>query len=433
MRLVDWPQPILAAAEKGDYGKVIRLARVSQNMTQEELGRATGYSQAAISRIERGGPAAYDIRVLRLFSKVLRIPHSLLGLADSPTAEIDPSELPVKRREFLAKSTAVAAFALPTAPDTRTEMSRAIHTITGTQRRLDASVSSRELVGPVRAHLRMAIAKSTQVTDPIERRAIAAAASEAAGFAAWLHWDMQDIGSAYDCYRTAIKAARTVENPLLTAYMLGSLASLSLYHGDAEDALAFLAESSGLIGPAAEPTPRAWLACLEASAHAVARAEYAAWSALDKAAAAIEQADQDGSPPWPWVFPFDHRKLATQRLRCAVSLHKPEQAFLAAQEIGKELCSGHLKQDAILLLDLASAHIQSGDPDEGFRLATRAVTVAIETRSARVLESARRLRRSYPGPTASFLRDFDETLRSATYPPGEPVGSHRHHGASGVA
>jgi hypothetical protein len=51
---------------------------------------------------------------------------------------------------------------------------------------------------------------------------VAAAASEAAGFAAWLHADMYDIGSARAYYRMAIARARQAGQDLLAGYMLGS-------------------------------------------------------------------------------------------------------------------------------------------------------------------------------------------------------------------
>jgi hypothetical protein len=57
---------------------------------------------------------------------------------------------------------------------------------------------------------------------------VAAAASEAAGFAAWLHADMYDIGSARAYDRMAIGRARQAGHDLLAGYMLGSLAAFEL-------------------------------------------------------------------------------------------------------------------------------------------------------------------------------------------------------------
>jgi hypothetical protein len=50
---------------------------------------------------------------------------------------------------------------------------------------------------------------------------VAAAVSEAAGFAAWLHADMHDVGTARSYYRLAIERARLSGQRLLAGYMLG--------------------------------------------------------------------------------------------------------------------------------------------------------------------------------------------------------------------
>ena len=57
---------------------------------------------------------------------------------------------------------------------------------------------------------------------------VAAAAREAAGFAAWLHADMYDIGSARAYYRMAVGRARQAGHDLLAGYMLGSLAAFEI-------------------------------------------------------------------------------------------------------------------------------------------------------------------------------------------------------------
>ena len=74
-------------------------------MSQADLGAATGFSQAAISRLERGGGASHDVRTLRLVAAALAIPSSELGIAE-PNEESDD----VNRRKFLGLG-AMAGFA----------------------------------------------------------------------------------------------------------------------------------------------------------------------------------------------------------------------------------------------------------------------------------------------------------------------------------
>lgn len=92
---------------------------------------------------------------------------------------------------------------------------------------------------------------------------------------------------------------------------------------------------------------------------------------------------------------------------------------------------------ALVLLDLASAHVQSHELDETLRVATAAVDLAEQTQSERVLSRARQFRRTIPAKTPhGALRDFDECLRAANarlnevivpatqYRAGLPVDTH---------
>ena len=190
--------------------------------------------------------------------------------------------------------------------------------ITGAYRRLEAATPAHELAGAAGAHVTVGKAalarhrRSPFVPD------VAAAVSEAAGFAAWLRMDMNDLGSARAYYRTAIDQARHAAHPLLAAYMLGSLASFEIEAGDPDAALDLTGQPPASLGNRAHPTARAWLHAVRAVAHAArgdaARGDpQAADGALSAAENLAAAADTLAPPPWPWVFPFDAAKLAAFR------------------------------------------------------------------------------------------------------------------------
>ena len=60
-----------------------------------------------------------------------------------------------------------------------------------------------------------------------------------------------------------------------------------------------------------------------------------------------------------------------------------------------------------------AARRDSGRVDEAYRLACEALGVGITYSSERVIERARRFRRVYPGPATSYVREFDDQLRTA--------------------
>jgi hypothetical protein len=247
---------------------------------------------------------------------------------------------------------------------------------------------------------------------------IAGAVSEAAGFAAWLHADMHDLGTARTYYRLAIGRARLAGQDLLAAYMLGSLAAFETDYGDPGLALALIAEARRQIGEPLHPTPQAWLDAIEALSLACLGREEDADHALSRAAKAIDGRAGDASVPWPWVFSFDHPKLAGYRALVAVRLDRPEEALTCFAD-SLSATQPAPKQRAVIMLEVATAARQDGMRkkdseriDESFRLASEAVGIGVHYSSERVLERARRFRRSYAGPATTYARNFDEQLRS---------------------
>ena len=408
------------AAAVGNVGEVIRLVRRAHGLNQRQLGAATGRSQSTISRIERGGSGTRDVEILRRLGTELDIPLVLLGLAEHSSQNKHSTtigEFPVDRRDFLFSAAAVIpSTAVAGTVIAEDEAAATVHAIATAHRRLDATTSSRDLVEPVAAHLRMATGMQAKIWDPMSRTAMAAAVSEVAGLAGWLYWDMHDLGSARRHYRIAVEQAqRAGGDSMLTAYMLGSLASfVVVQEGAADEGLVLLRHAAKVAQGERTATADAWLAAMEAVAHASAGDNVQTWRALDRAEAAVERVAAEETPPWPWVFPFDARKIATYRLTCAVRLRRPDVAYAAVADLPVSMTGGHRKQGALVLLDLACAHVQAQEVQEGLRVATTAVDLAATTRSERVLSQARQFRRTIPAPAPpGLLRDFDEHLRAA--------------------
>jgi hypothetical protein len=320
----------------------------------------------------------------------------------------------MNRRELIGTAAVMlASAALPGTILAEDESAATVHAITAAHRKLDGKTPSPELVEPVLAHLRMATRIQSEVGGPLSSKAMAAAVSEAAGFAAWLHWDMYNLGSARRHYRLAVEHAQRSSDTLLTTYMLGSLASFVVHEGDAAEGLVLIQHATKAAPGQRPATADAWLAATEAVAHATAGNDTETWQALDRAEAAVERIATEEEPPWPWVFPFDARKIASHRLTCAVRLRRPDVACKAAENLS-QVAFGHQKQTALMLLDIASAHIHTQQVDQALRAATTAVDLAATTQSERVLSRVRQFRRSIPADSPRvLLRDFDDRVRAA--------------------
>lgn len=101
-----------SAVAAGETGAVIRLIRQAHGWNQQELADRSGYSQATISRLERGvSRAARDTAVLTDLADALGVPSSVLGVTSEPKPS-PPILDDVQRREFLGGAASLAVAAL---------------------------------------------------------------------------------------------------------------------------------------------------------------------------------------------------------------------------------------------------------------------------------------------------------------------------------
>ncbi|MFD5555020.1 helix-turn-helix domain-containing protein [Streptomyces sp. NPDC127068] len=405
----------------GDYGRVIELARKEARMTQRQLGHACGLSQSAISRMEKRGVGAYNMTTLARAAGHLGISPALVGLAGSDVATALPPMRPewTPGRRFLAQKPANAARSSVSGPSPRfsgevADQADALRLATNAYRRMDATVEARQLSDTVQGHMRLVQTVAARAVDPVSRAQLAAVGSEAASLAAWLSWDMADTGSARTWYGAAIKAARRSGDRLLMAYQQGSLAQFEVEAGNVTQGLRMIRSARGQLGDDQPAIATAWLAALEAVAHATAGNGHAADRALLDSADGVEKMSAEEPPPWPWVFAFDQRKVAAARVACGARLARPQWVATSLDDAKAALSSHHHKQRALLGLDMAVGHLASGHMDIAFDLATRALDTGLRLRSGRVVERARTFRRSYTSKTPpAIVQDFDARLHDA--------------------
>ncbi|TXL83971.1 helix-turn-helix transcriptional regulator [Streptomyces sp. IB2014 016-6] len=120
----DWTSPRAhRLIADGDIGGLIRWARQQRGWRQIDLGKATGYSASAVSRLETAERPATDLDMLKQFADALIIPPgvlaAVLGVTPPRATTVAPAqrpaaceEDPMKRRSLLAASLAVPALAL---------------------------------------------------------------------------------------------------------------------------------------------------------------------------------------------------------------------------------------------------------------------------------------------------------------------------------
>jgi hypothetical protein len=358
-------------------GTPLQRHRRARNWTQDQVadqlrqlgGRELGIDANAVSRHERGLIAMPRPPYPELYARLYR----------TTVAALWPGRMTgMERRQFLQAMAATPLAALLGGEDPNAD---AITAVTGGFRRLESTTPAAELGAPVTAHLRF-------ITGRMDHggRQLAAAASEAAGLAAWLAVDQADDAAAGRHYRQAVDYAQRSGSDTLAAYMLGSIALWAAEAGRASEAARLLGQARQSIPQPAPPAVNAWLAAIEATVQASAGDADATLAACNRADAAVA-AGHD--PMWPWLYPFDATRLSGYVGACATRLRLPRTALPALTEALDGLGPARTKQRALVLADLAATHRALGHDEPARELAAEARAIGAERSSVKVLQRVR--------------------------------------------
>lgn len=335
----------------------------------------------------------------------LAIPRRLARLLDDASEEDEETD----RRQFLSGSLgAVGVAAVAGPPHVGLDDERLLMATSLSYRQLEQRTPSKTLTPPVTAHLALACDLAHQASGK-QRARLAAAVSEAAGLAAWLHADLVEPAQARRFYKMSITAARDSGHPVLAIYMQGSFGQYATAAGGPAHGLRLLRDASARLPRSAPPVARAWLAALEAVALGY-LGNRQALKVLDDAARHAE-ADTGRDPVWPWVFQFDSSKIDTYRAITAARLCLPKIASEAFARSGAPARSP--KQAAIAAVEQARALAAAGHADQACALAANAYDIGRSYQSERVRQAVRDFR-SHLGPSIPqrITAALDERLHS---------------------
>ncbi len=287
-----------------------------------------------------------------------------------------------------------------------------LDSLTDVYRRMDRRLGAANLFEDLTRHLQRVTAFRHASMTGANRQRLASIAGDIATLMGWQSLDTGRTARAWKYFRRAADAAKEAENPALQAFAIAEAAYIPLLGGNHRAALPMLREARDLAPPAGSPAFRAWLCGAEAEAHAVAGEVDACLRALDCAQAALDEAQPDETPRW--VAHFDRSHLARWRGQCLVQLAQPAAAQPVLQEAVRSVDPSFVRARASTLVDLATSFLQQGELDEGCRVATQALTLARNTRSARCEQRIVVLRSQVQlGADTPAVQQLDEQLRLA--------------------
>lgn len=410
------------------------LHRLAGSMGEPELG----VDATMVSRWERGTRRPRP-RYIRLLCRLFELPAEQLGMVeDADVAQMrkhTPDALEdddLERRDFIQKVAALlgaTSVPLPRLEQLGREpwerLSRALHRpgsidsetldhlerITVSLESLGPThVSSRDLIGPVTSHLD-AIALLLQGSLPATLRPrLCSLAAETAGFAGWLHWNMDDPVGAAGYFATALDAAEEGDDRALRAYLAGCAACQPPYRETPRRRVQVL---QGLAWAEATPSSRVWLAAKEADGHALLGDVDGCLRALERAERAMEAVAGEDSSRRPRFSNIQPRWLRGERGASLAKLGRTEEARAILEPLMVELGPTHERDRLWLGTALASSHVQDGEPEEACRVASTVLERAARMRLDPVLRIVQGLSRELDayGSNAA-VQDLGERVRS---------------------
>ncbi len=232
--------------------------------------------------------------------------------------------------------------------------------------RIYASLAPVELFPRVQGHLRV-VAELLQQPQPIAaRRRLCVIAGHLAGLRAWLLFDLGEHQRALGGYDQALEPAAEAGDGALCGWLLGGKSLIPSYAGNPEAALEMVQQAQSYAAGSTNVTCQAWLAALEARAHAGMGSARAYRTAQDQANAAVHQT-RLGERRHGMDFDGDQLCLCYYEGTSLAALRQPREAQPVLHQALRVQGASHRTARSIVLLALAGTHVQQKEVDQACR------------------------------------------------------------------
>lgn len=395
-------------------GATMRELRRGRSLTLMELGELTGYSWQHIGAVERGSVAPSESVIVAcdaalgangvltgMFPGVIREQAHLRHASEAarrsgtetPNSDVDWGRLSACGKHVSTVTSAVVDD---------------IEMITVHQRRLYHELTSTQMLVPVDGHLGLLLSLLETAAPERLRRRIASAAGEAAGFSAWIWFDLGDHFKMDRRYGAALNALAEADDRGLRSYVSAYRAVTTDAAGRSDEAASHASTALDMADRSVTRVTKAWLHAVKATACAHTGDSRTALAQIGQAHSALEQA---GSECDEWMYDFDHERLLGYEGNCLLELGSYAQAARSFEHAISGVPATCVRRRAELSVDLAQARLAEGETAEAVRLAREAIAVFARRGSASGMSRVRRLRdRMTDQPAAA--RELDDFVRT---------------------
>lgn len=443
-----WQEPEMRRAlAEHDMATVSRLYRARTPIKRQHLmAELVGFSQAHISRIERGLSDIKLDTVLR-FVQGLRIPPNLVdpvgagqyldgyGATDPRTTVPDGRDTEVgddhmRRRNLLRGLTGAAAlvgFSLAGDDDDdplgvdqygRVGAAHAAQLEDAPQHlyKLDYRYGGDTLCDQASAQLKRAsrLLNRGHYSEELGTR-LQVASGELAICAGWLAFDAGRQDQARYCYTEALAAARMANHAELEVHVLANMSMQAVALDRPREGLRLAEAARRSAVGWATPTLEALLSMREARAWAKLRDAPAAERSMSAARRAFDQRDASDQQP-VWIAFFDEAELTGNEGVCQLDLGKPNRATVLLHAACDGQRESFVRNRSLYTVRLATAYLAGNDVSMACQLGEEALAlVANEVTSTRTLNELREFRQKlnshHASPSARrFVGRFDATV-----------------------
>ena len=395
-----------ASSAAAALGTELRRLRVDRGLTLGQLGQLVKYSWQHLGAVERGTAVPSEIvvsacdaavlangRLVSMLPAVIREQARVRHQHEAARRPGRSTDLVEARARQVCDQDNLDWARLADAARRPSRLSTAVvddlELITDRQRRLYHELSSAEMMVHVQAHVGLLVSLLDSPQPHSLRHRVASAAAEAAGFAAWLWYDLGDLYTMSHCYRQADLAADESSNIGLRSYILGYQGLVARAQGQPESALGFFDKARQTAERSAADPTRSWLTVLTADALARVGRSREALATLDAARSLL--AGQDSRTD-EWMYDFDEGSLAIHAGTCLLTVGRPESAAAAFTDALRLLPASCERRGAEIQVGLAAARLASGHVEEAQRLTLDSLATFAARGSVAGLHRVRELR-----------------------------------------
>jgi tetratricopeptide (TPR) repeat protein len=235
----------------------------------------------------------------------------------------------------------------------------------------------------------------------------------------WFIFDLGHFDAAVPHFEEVRTAAHEARNTELGALILGNLAQTAIWQDRPRLAVDHASAAVAWAWRTPDRALQANTCDMAARAYAAAGEYDACMTELDRAAGALALRDDHPSLSY-W---YDEAFLASIHGQCLLDLRRPAEALAIIGPSVTALDSAmSVRNLAMTIIDLGSAHIQHGEIEEGARALGRASELAVRNRSVRLathLGSARQ--HLEPWKDTPAVRELDEKMAALRVLQGEAL------------